>query len=321
MIIDLHTHIWTSADQLGREVADLMRGRHGRRLGRIQAGPAQHEAAMTCVDAAVVMGFRSDRLKACVPNELIADFVRRDPRRRIGVCGIDPMSADALDQIENGVNLGLMGVAVSPACQGFHPAHSSAMRVYERCTEKSLPLFVTNLDPLTPNAVLEFARPALWDEVAVAFPNLPIVLGQLGHPWVEEALVMVGKHSHVFADISGIVSRPWQLYTALLSATSLGVMDKLLFGSGFPFESPAGAIEAIYSVNAFSHGTSMPSIPRAMLRQIVERDSLSCLGIEAEIAQRTVPANEDSMHPELAELDIARKPVTTSGRRLGDLIG
>jgi predicted TIM-barrel fold metal-dependent hydrolase len=235
--------------------------------------------------------------------------------------GIDPMSADALSQIEQGINLGLQGVTVSPTCQGFHPSHSSAMRVYEKCAEKSLPLFVANLDPLTPNSVLEYSRPALWDEVAVAFPELPIVIGQLGHPWIDETLVMVSKHSHVFTDISGVVSRPWQLYTALLSAASLSVMDRLLFGSGFPYESPTGAIESIYSVNAFSHGASLPTIPRAMLSQIVERDSLSCLGIEAEIAQRPVPANEDSMHPEMEELAIARKPVSLSGRRMGDLIG
>ena len=134
--------------------------------------------------------------------------------------------------------------------------------------------------------MLDFGRPSLFDEVARAFPKLCLVIGGLGYPWIDETLLLLGKHEHVFADISGIVSRPWQLYDALLRATSQGVMDRLLFGSGFPAESPAKAIETLYSVNGFSHGTQLPSIPRAQIRAIVERDSLSALRIDGEITGR-----------------------------------
>jgi uncharacterized protein len=170
-----------------------------------------------------------------------------------------------------------------------------------------MPLFVTMLHPITPSAMLEFGRPVLWDEVAQAFPKLPIVIGQLGFPWIDETLVMIGQHASVFADISGVASRPWQLYNSLLSAASLGVMDKLLFGSGFPFETPAKAIEAMYSVNSYSHGTHMPSVPRTLLRGIVERDSLACLGIESEIVARRSAAVDRDVDAEIqAELgDIA----------------
>ena len=121
-----------------------------------------------------------------------------------------------------------------------------------------------------------------------AFPDLKILIAQVGHPWVEETLVLLGKHGNIFADISGVASRPWQLYTTLLNATSFRVMDRLLFGSGFPRETPAKAIESLYSVNAYNQGTQLPSIPRAQIRGIVERDSLACLGIEAEIAHRRI---------------------------------
>lgn len=286
MIIDTHTLVWSSLEQLGPEVARRFRAKSADRLVALDAGPAAHERTMACVDAALVFGFRSDRLQARIPNELVAEFVAKEPRRRIGICGIDPLSGDALDQLEAGHELGLAGAVVSPQCQGFHPLHSSAWRVYERCVELSLPLFVVNLEPLAAAAVLEFGRPALWDEVAQSFPSLPIVIGQLGYPWIDETLVMLSKHENVYADLSGVCSRPWQLYNALLSATSLGVMDRLLFGSGFPFETPAKAIEALYSVNSYSHGTHLPSVPRSLVRGIVERDSLTCLGIDAEVSTR-----------------------------------
>jgi predicted TIM-barrel fold metal-dependent hydrolase len=317
MIIDLHTHMWSGLEQLGRELAGRLRMRRPDRFGQLDAGAAQHERAMSCVNASVVIGFRSERMRAHVPSELIAEFIRRDPQKRVGICGIDPLAQtghDALDELSRAVDLGLSGVSISPACQGFHPAHSAAMRIYERCAELALPLFVINIEPFTPAAVLEFGRPTLWEEVALAFPTLRILIGGLGHPWIEETLVMLSKHENVFADVAGVASRPWQLYNALLSATSFGVMDKLMFGSGFPFENPAKAIEAIYSVNSYSHGTQMPSVPRSLLRNIVERDSLAALGIEHELShsQRQPAAAEDELHPELIQV-LGRRPATRSG--------
>ena len=194
MIIDARTHIWSSRDQLGKEMAGVLRSRAATRNEHLESAVSRIDAAMGCVDGAFVFGFRSDRLGARVPNEFIAEFVSQNPRRFVGIAGIDPMAGDSLDQIDSAQRLGLAGITVSPASQGFHPAHSSAMRVYERCAELGMPLFVTMMEPLTPTAALEFARPALWDEVAQAFPKLPIVIGQLGHPWVEEALVMLAKH-------------------------------------------------------------------------------------------------------------------------------
>ena len=317
MIIDLHTHAWASLDQLGQELAARWRRRAAENgAGLIDASPAAHERNMGCVDGAVVLGFRADRIGARIPNEFIAEFTAKDPRRRVGVAGIDPMSSDVLDEIEAAVGLGLVGVTMSPACQGFHPSHSAAMRVYERCAELSLPLFVTLADPLTPVAILDFARPGPWDEVARSFPGLSIVINQLGHPWIDETLVLAGKHDRVYADISGVATRPWQLYNALLSASSLGVMEKLLFGSGFPNETPARAIESLYTVNAYSHGTQLPSIARASIRAIVEKDSLACLGIDAEIASR--PAEPEEVDDrEAPVVDVARRSDTAAGRAPG----
>ncbi|MCH8006218.1 MAG: amidohydrolase family protein [Planctomycetes bacterium] len=313
MIIDLNTFVWANVDQLGPEFAARWRERIARSGEQLDAHPAEHERAMGCVDGAVVRGFRADRLQARIPNELVAEFVGKDPGRRLGVAGIDPLSADAFDQLEAAVALGLVGANVSPVCSGFHPSHTVAMRLYERCVDLALPLFVSVLEPLTGRAVLEFARPAAWDEVARSFPDLRIVISQLGHPFVDEALILVGKHEHVYADISGVASRGWQLYNALLSAASYGVMEKLLFGSGFPADTPVRTIEALYRVNAFSQGTQLPSIPRSSITGIVERNSLACLGIEAEISPRR--DESETEEPEVAVVDVVdRAPEPAVGR-------
>ncbi len=284
MIIDTHTHIWSSLEQLGRDVAQRLRSQQAKRWGQLDASPPNHESAMECVDASFVFGFRCDRLDARVPNEFIADFVARDAGRRFGVAGVDPMADDPVGQVDAAASLGMVGITVSPASQGFHPAHSDAMLVYERCLELAMPVFVTQDTPLTAEAIMDFGRPAAWDEVARTYPGLPIVVGQLGHPWVEETLTLLGKHERVYADISGVASRPWQLYNALLSASSFDVMEKLLFGSNFPVDTPAKTIESLYTINAYSHGTQLPSIPRPQIRAIVERDALQVLGIDSQVS-------------------------------------
>jgi hypothetical protein len=56
-------------------------------------------------------------------------------------------------------------------------------------------------------------------------------------------------------------------------------MDRLLFGSDFPYTSATECIEALYSLNQIAHGTNLPIVPREALRNIVERDTLSLLGL------------------------------------------
>jgi hypothetical protein len=300
MIVDCATRVFNNPEQLGRETAEALRRSTAMRGTRIESTAAAHEKQLAPVAAALVHGFRSRLLDAGIPNEFVAEVVRSNPGRLAGIAGIDPMAPDAAAQLERAVELGLVGVTVSPSAQGFHPAHSDAMRLYARIEELGLPLFVGRPGPLVASGTLEFDRPSGFDEVARLHPKLRIVIGELGWPWIDECLAMLMKHQNVFAEISGVSSRPWQLYNALLGAQSLGVLDRLFFGSGFPYEQPAKAIENLYSVNAYAHGTQLPAIPRAALRSIAERDPFAVLGIDSPAA-RAVRAR-----PAAAEGDLSR---------------
>ena len=171
------------------------------------------------------------------------------------------------------------GITVSPAAQGFHPAHTRAMPVYEFCAGKGLPVFVETGTDIAPQSMLEFSRPHLFDEIARGFGSLTIVVSAMGSPWVSETIALLAKQPKVYADIAALLRRPWEAYHSLLLAYQRGVADKLLFGSDFPFLTAAEAIEQLYRINEVTRGTSMPAIPREILRGIVERDALTQLGI------------------------------------------
>jgi len=283
MIFDVMTRAWHSPEQLGFELAEGVR-QVGQRAGGFDASIGGHARAMEQIGCVLVHGFRSHALTASVPNEFIAEVVARQPNRTVGVAGIDPVSPSCSDDLDRARALGLSAVTISPTAQGFHPTHSAAMRFYERCSALGLPVFVSRPGMRTPSMIFEYERPIAWDEVARTFPALKVVLSGLGHPWIDETIALLGKHPGIYAETSGLVSHSWRLYTALLQAFEAGVIDKIFFGSGFPFQLPSTAVEAIYSLNSYSLGTPLPSIPRAALRAVVERNPVTTLGIRAPLA-------------------------------------
>jgi predicted TIM-barrel fold metal-dependent hydrolase len=262
----------------------------------MDAGAERHFAACEPVDRTIVLGFRSAYLEADVPNDRVAAYVREHPEKLIGFAGIDPSAPkEAIEAIGHARDeLGLRGISVAPAAQDFHPSASEALKVYEAAADLALPLLFHSGPYLAARSKMEYARPILLDEVAREFPELKMVVAHLGYPWIAETLALLAKHNNVFADISWLLHQPWEAYQALLSASQYGVMDKLLFGSGFPYTSAAQCIEALYSINHLVHGTNLPAIPREELRSIVQRDSLGLLGIHPPNGNGK-PARENSV--------------------------
>lgn len=290
MIVDCHTHLWTDARQLGHGSEEyLARQVHGR---SVEGGPAEHARASACVDKTLVLGYRSRHLGADVPNELLAEYVAGHGDKMIGIAAVDPTDGDAASQAESLLNRKeFRGLAVSPSAQNFHPADSRAMKVYEVACRRGVPVFFQQGTHFPVLGRMEYARPLLLDEIAGEFPELTMVIGAMGHPWTEECVALLGKHSRVFSDVSALVRRPWQAYTALIAAHQFNVMDKVLFGSDFPFCTPGEAIEAIYRLHEVTQGTNLPGVPREVLRAMVERDALSVLRI-ARPGEKPVPRRE-----------------------------
>jgi uncharacterized protein len=292
MIVDCHTHVWQSPEQLGQLASgDLTRPARprtlrspGERFSATLPFPAAdadfHWSQSVAVDKSFVLGFKSRYLRAEVPNRYVSDYVNRFPQKLIGFAGIDPAEPGADDEVRFVRDeLRLRGITMSPPNQDFHPSDCRAMRVYEVAEELGMPVLIHPGSPFTDQSKMEFGRPVLLDEVARTFPRLRIIIAHLGFPWVDETICLLGKHPNVFADVSGLLRRAWQAYNALVSAHQYGVTEKLLFGSDFPYTSATECIEALYSLNQIAHGTNLPIVPRETLRGIVERDTLALLGL------------------------------------------
>lgn len=301
MIVDLHTRLWTSIAQLGEPVAAQMRRRKVDPWDDSTAAPDEHRLAMEPVDHAVVLGFESGALGGSIPHEQVADAVARKPDKLLGFAGIDPKLGDPVASLERALALGLVGVVVSPAAAGFNPTDTRAMALFEACQQHGVPVLIESGIALARETRMEFARPVLLDEVAREYPTLKLILGGCGDPWVDEGVALMAKHPTVYADLAGLVGRPWQLFNALLTAHQLNTIDQVLFGSNFPHTTPEQAIKTIYSVNTLTQGTQLPSVPREQLRTIVERDTIAALGLDQVTPPRPTPAPTTDADPEPQE--------------------
>jgi predicted TIM-barrel fold metal-dependent hydrolase len=258
MIVDCHTHI-------NCEVKDV--------------GASEHLAAAETVDICIVLATAEGPSREV--NEKLSEYISKHKEKMIGFAVVEP-TRDKIDVKNLALmtdKLGLKGTVLYCSKCGFHPAHSRAMRFYESAQELGLAVFFHNGGTLGPEAVLDYAQPYLLDEIAREFSALKIVIGTMGVPFVEQTLSMVAKHKNVYADLTIRPSNVWQVYNMVAAAHGCGVMDKLLFGSGFPFGKAVQCIETLLSLNKLLADTNLPTVPRSNIRSIIDRDTLEVLGI------------------------------------------
>lgn len=260
MIVDCHTHI---------------------RFGADDVATSEHLEAAETVDACIVLATTDGSSEEV--NEKLSQYVGKHEQKMLGFARVDPHEEKAATKTATTIveKLSLKGAVLYCCHYGFHPAHSQAMRFYESAQQLGLPVFFHNGGAeLGSDAVLEYAQPYLVDEVAREFPDLKIIIGTMGMPFVEQTFSMVAKHKNVYADLTVRPSNVWRLYNIVMTAHEQGVMDKLLFGSGFPLGTAGQCMETLLSLHQVLADTSLPTVPRANIQSIIERDTLEVLTIK-----------------------------------------
>ncbi len=289
MIVDVHTHTprHRTAETRGESAAPAWRPDQARPTSLTWDEQMAERAG---VDRAIVFNIAADPLEPeaawdlmyATPavNDDTAEFARAFPDKLIGFLTIHPRDPNALEEIERATgDLGLRGIKLGPNYQNFDPLSEEAFRVFRRAEELRLPILFHQGTSPNQFADLDFAHPRHIDRVAMAFPNLRMILAHMAHPWQADCIAVIRKHPHVYADISAQFYRPWSYYNAFRLAYEWGAMHKLLFGSDLPIATPQETMDALPHVNDLTTGTWLPRIPDGDLEAILHRDSLALLGL------------------------------------------
>ena len=303
MIVDVHTHTPSHVAEV--PPTDVVVNHKWRPDRPVVASNswADYEAACSAADVTIAFniavrdpvgatGIPSDPSRI---NESTADFAAAAPDRRIGFMSVDPNAPDCLADVRRcRFELNLVGIKLAPNYQDFDPLGAAARALYELASELGLPIVIHQGASPMREAPLRYSHPLLMDELAIAFPELRVVLAHMGHPWQRDTIVTIRKHPHLYADISALIFRPWSLYEALRLATEWGVTHKLLFGSDFPLATPGETIDGLRGVNLILEGTKLPAIPVELIEGIIHADAIGALGLAHALRSTTAGSGASS---------------------------
>jgi uncharacterized protein len=213
-------------------------------------------------------------------NDVIYEFLEKTPKA-MGFAVINPETEkDPCAAAEKMISQrGVKGLAVYCVHTRMHPMHSKAQLLYDWAQSSRVPIFFYNSYKLNSQSALEYAQPYLIDEVARLYPNLKIIIGNAGRPFIHQAIAVLAKNPNVYATLSINPAKMWSVYNILISADEADTLEKFLFCSNYPESSMSECVESLLGFNRSIADTKLPLVPLDKVRNIINRNSIDLLHI------------------------------------------
>jgi len=223
---------------------------HGARTGARQVSRAFVEGSMDLffeemdeagVAVAVVQGRNSPAVfmgkqfnAAFIPNERLAELQDRHAGRLIGYAGIDVSNTahNAVEETERSVkSLGLKGIFIETGRQiQSTPDDERIFPVYEKCIELDIP--VNLMSGPYAGADIGVSDAVHVDRLCTRYPELKVILGHGGYPFIQQILGVAFKHVNLFVSPDMYVFAPGG--QAYIDAANGALKDQILYGSAYP---------------------------------------------------------------------------------------
>jgi predicted TIM-barrel fold metal-dependent hydrolase len=247
--IDVHTHAEISKD--GHDpmppewrAASAAYFRSGERLPTAE-DVAAHYRERNMAAVVFTVDYESVSGRPPVSNEEVAEAAAANPDVLIPFASIDPARGRAGARAARRLvaEHGVRGFKFHPNLQAFYPNDRHAYPIYEAIAEAGVPaLFHTGHSGLGSGLPggggvhLKYSNPMYVDDVAVDFPELPIVLAHPSFPWQDEALSIAMHKPQVRIDLSGWSPKYFPPQLVQYARTLL--KRQVLFGSDYPMITP-----------------------------------------------------------------------------------
>ena len=229
----------------------------------------------------IVFGGKARLSGLWVEDQYVADYVAANPDSLIGFLSVDPTQKGWEKELYVGhQELGLKGIKLLPMYAGFMPDDSILDPLWSYASEHTLPVLLHTGTTFVSQAPLACTLPRHLDPVAIRYPQVTIILAHLAHPYEAECEAVIRKHPNVYADVSALHYRPFQLYNSLMLVQEYGVWDKVLFGTDYPFTTVNESIAGLRNLNHMLDGTALPRLDESEIEKMISRKTLSILGLE-----------------------------------------
>jgi predicted TIM-barrel fold metal-dependent hydrolase len=136
--------------------------------------------------------------------ERLATIQRDYPGRFVTAVGVDPrLGYEAAKHVRIAVReYGIKSIRICPMFTGIPIDDKLAYPLYTAACDEGA-VVTMNVGVPGPMKPAKLQRTILVDEVALAFPELDLVMTHIGDPWIGETVSMLIKHPNVFAMTSG----------------------------------------------------------------------------------------------------------------------
>jgi predicted TIM-barrel fold metal-dependent hydrolase len=239
--IDVHVHAHAAQDTAVGEAARQYFGSPDVPLGLDEQARYYRERRIAAVLFTV-----DERLsgRPMVPNDAVLAAAAAHPDVFIPFGSVDPTRGpEALAEARRLIAAGVRGFKLHPPLQQFWPNDPAVYPFYALVQEARLPvIFHTGHSGIGTGAPggagvrLKYGRPMPIDDVAVDFPELPIVMAHPSFPWQDEAISVCLHKPNVFIDLSGW--SPKYFSPVLVQYANTLLREKVLFGSDYPLITP-----------------------------------------------------------------------------------
>ncbi|WP_028658565.1 amidohydrolase family protein [Nocardioides insulae] len=135
-------------------------------------------------------------------NAATAQLLRDYPGRFLGLSYVSPLDGmRAVRELERSVREdGLGGFSVSSLYNNIPASDRRYYPLYAKCVELDVPVRIYTAMNYANDRPYDVGHPRHLDPVAVDFPELRIVAGLGGWPWVNEMTALLRRHPNLYCD-------------------------------------------------------------------------------------------------------------------------
>jgi predicted TIM-barrel fold metal-dependent hydrolase len=241
--IDVHVHAHAPDDEAGEvgKAAKAYFGANDAPLELDAVAGYYRERSMACVMFSVDEHLSG---RPMIANDDVLAAAGRNPDVLIPFVSVDPTrGAAAIDELQRLAAAGARGFKLHPPLQQFWPNDEKIYPFYEAVQKTGFPvIFHTGHSGIGTGARggggirLKYGAPMPIDDVAVDFPDMPIVLAHPSFPWQDEAISVCLHKPNVYIDLSGW--SPKYFPPQLIQYANTQLRGKVLFGSDYPLITP-----------------------------------------------------------------------------------
>jgi predicted TIM-barrel fold metal-dependent hydrolase len=206
-------------------------------------------------------------------NETIAEMVRTHPERFVGFGSLDTTEpAQALEEIDHVLELGLIGLTVEPSTARVSRRVDDRRLypIYEAAQKRGLPVLTGMSCLLGP--YLDDCKPEYVDHVATDFPDLTLIIQHGAWPYSREAVGLAYKQPNVYLVPGQYVHYEFPGSEDDVKAANRQLTNQMLFGSVYPNCGPLQELMHIVDNLGFAS--------EAIKYQYLEGNARRLLGLE-----------------------------------------